>query len=141
MIFKNIFKTIFFSLFFLMIASCSTISDSSTYLNIKISNDERINNGEPFSVIVENNADYESFVSNDYQTISQKVLNDNVNIIVIEPKKNKYNEYKIHIADKSVAIYFIFKNTPNSQWKFFIKDPSMEKAVFRLLNNRIIKEK
>ncbi len=129
-------------LFFLLtVSGCSLLPwQGDKVIDISIENNSRTNYGKPYSVVIEQSANYDSFVADDYQTISQKALHDNVNVYVFDPKKQSAQQLKIQANGNPIAIYFIFNSTPIAQWKFFYKDPTKKKIHFNLTGGNIKQE-
>ena len=139
---KYLFKFIIICSTILVLSGCSLFSSyKSNFLYLNILADAKTNNGKPFTIIVERDSKYSNFVIDDYSTLSKRILNDNVSAYVIDPNTKTEKTFKILVNDKPIAIYFIFRNVPDTPWKYFYKKAKGEEITFKIVDNDITESK
>ncbi|WP_043024569.1 type VI secretion system lipoprotein IglE [Francisella tularensis] len=89
-----------------------------------------INNNIPKTkIVLESKPDKNIFYSDNYQSISQRIYDDNVKVLNLKIGKN---EFPLDKDIKDYALYFILpENKKTENWKYLISSDSVNKFTIK----------
>ncbi|WP_395167088.1 type VI secretion system lipoprotein IglE [Francisella salimarina] len=116
--YNNLFK----KAFLILIIALGLSSCASDGLYIK-------NNIPKTKVVLESKPDKNTFYSDNYQSISQRIYNDNVKVLNL---KTGENEIPLNKDSKDYALYFILPDNNNIEnWKYIISSDSVNEFTIK----------
>ncbi|QIW10520.1 type VI secretion system lipoprotein IglE [Francisella sp. LA112445] len=82
------------------------------------------NNVPKTKVVLESQPNKSTFYSDTYQSVTQRIYDDNIKIINLKTGENKL---ELNQENKNYAVYFILPNTKVENWKYLISSDSANK--------------
>ena len=82
------------------------------------------NNVPKTKVVLESQPNKNTFYSDTYQSVTQRIYDDNIKIINLKTGENKL---ELNQENKNYAVYFILPNTKVENWKYLISSDSANK--------------
>ena len=125
------------SLFMIVVAGCSMFSPKPVF-NINLEAEATTDSDKPFTVIVAQPQTHEEFSAMDYQTLSSIALKQGIYRYVVSPEVSSSRHIEIMVNDSPLAVYFVFANTPITQWKYYFNKPKGMSKTFTLKDGYII---
>lgn len=113
--YNNFLKT-FFLIIVIVLGLTSCASDG---LYIK-------NNVPKTKIVLESQPNKNTFYSDTYQSVTQRIYNDNVKIFNLKIGKN---EFPLDKDNKNYAVYFILPNKKTENWKYLINSDSANEFI------------
>ncbi|APD50239.1 type VI secretion system lipoprotein IglE [Francisella hispaniensis] len=114
---NNLLKNISLILVILGLNSCAS---DGLYIN---------NNVPKTKIVLECKPDKSIFYSDNYQSISQRIYDDNVKVLNL---KTGENEFALDKNIKDYALYFILpENKKTENWKYIINSDSVNKFTIK----------
>ncbi|APC91216.1 hypothetical protein CGC44_02400 [Francisella opportunistica] len=122
--YNNFLKT-FFLIIVIVLGLTSCASDG---LYIK-------NNVPKTKIVLESQPNKNIFYSDTYQSVTQRIYNDNVKVFNLKIGKN---EFPLDKDNKNYAVYFILPNKKIDNWKYLINSDSVNEFIIN--NDNIEKD-
>ncbi|WP_299008937.1 type VI secretion system lipoprotein IglE [uncultured Shewanella sp.] len=123
----------------LFLAGCSWMSTTpSELMSISLTRGEAAG-GDPITVIIQQPVEQNDFVGATYSTVMQQALNKGVTRYVMLATQ-KQHTIVMPVTQTPLAVYFIMKHQPVSNWKFLIDEPQASSQFFTINKNSVVKE-
>ena len=124
----------------LFLGACSSVSTKpSELVSISLTRNDA-SSAEPITVIIQQPVEQNNFVGATYSTVMQQALDNGVTRYVMLGTQKQHN-IVMSVTQTPLAVYFIMKHQPVSNWKFLIDEPQASSQFFTINKNSIVKEK
>lgn len=136
---KYVIRYILLFLIVLFFAGCSWMNTTpSELVSISLTRNDA-SSAEPITVIIQQPVEQNNFVGATYSTVMQQALDKGVTRYVLLAEQ-KQHTIIMPVTQTPLAVYFIMKHQPISNWKFLIDEPQASSQFFTINKNSIVKE-
>ncbi|AJI52949.1 hypothetical protein IB655_08650 [Francisella noatunensis] len=116
--YNNLFKKV--SLILVIALGLSSCASDGLYIN---------NNVPKTKIVLESKPNKNTFYSDNYQSISQRIYDDNVKVLNL---KTGDNEFPLDKDSKDYALYFILPDNKSIEnWKYIISSDSVNEFTIK----------
>jgi len=116
----------------LFLSGCSLMPwYHSTTMKINLERVAKDKSHDPVTVIVMQPVEQKEFVTANYSTVAQSALNKGTQRYVLLGNQDS-ESISMTVEDAPLAIYFIMKNQPISNWKYLVESPQGASESFSI---------
>lgn len=113
--YNNFLKTLF--LIIVIILGLTSCTSDGLYIK---------NNVPKAKIVLESQPNKNIFYSDTYQSVTQRIYNDNIKVFNLNIGKNEFALYK---DNKNYAVYFILPNKKTTNWKYLLNSDSANEFI------------